>query len=402
MGDGSLSQDEIDALLQGADDIMSPSGPAQAQAAPQQAGGGVSPQEQSALRDVLGSAMSSVAPSLSGYLGGKNITISNPVIEVKSQDAMRNDFPGNYVQVSMDFSGALGGKNLIVYNFNDAGSISALMMGDESGTAPPDLSEAHQSTIQEFTNQLLSSMATQFASNLGSGINTSPAVLSMVNNPAELQLPMGGSIYKITYDFSIEGVLSSKLYHVMDPNIGSGLTSSAGFAPQPAGQTQSFQQQQVGISPVKFPPLDEGIPQGVGGNISLLLDVPMTLTVELGRTTQLVQDILGLGEGSIIELDKLAGEPVDLLVNGKLIAKGEVVVIDENFGVRVTDIVSPAERLSGLQEGNCTGLLYKPENISGIFTVIARSTVPSCWFGQLVLDDGAVSRKVKISLTVFR
>ncbi|HPY02630.1 MAG TPA: flagellar motor switch protein FliN, partial [Spirochaetota bacterium] len=74
--------------------------------------------------------------------------------------------------------------------------------------------------------------------------------------------------------------------------------------------------------------------------------VQLNLTVELGRTKQYVKDILGLGEGSIIELDKLAGEPVDLLVNNKLIAKGEVVVIDENFGVRVTDIVSPSERLT--------------------------------------------------------
>jgi flagellar motor switch protein FliN/FliY len=73
----------------------------------------------------------------------------------------------------------------------------------------------------------------------------------------------------------------------------------------------------------------------------------MALTVELGRTKMYIKDILGLGEGSIIELDKLAGEPVDLLVNGKLIAKGEVVVIDENFGVRVTDIVSPTDRLKG-------------------------------------------------------
>ena len=71
----------------------------------------------------------------------------------------------------------------------------------------------------------------------------------------------------------------------------------------------------------------------------------MSLTVELGRTKMYIKDILGLGEGSIIELDKLAGEPVDLLVNGKLIAKGEVVVIDENFGVRVTDIVSPTDRI---------------------------------------------------------
>ncbi len=82
-------------------------------------------------------------------------------------------------------------------------------------------------------------------------------------------------------------------------------------------------------------------------NMNLLMDVQMTLTVELGRTKMYIKEILGLGEGSIIELDKLAGEPVDLLVNGKLIAKGEVVVIDENFGVRVTDIVSPIDRLKG-------------------------------------------------------
>jgi flagellar motor switch protein FliN/FliY len=90
--------------------------------------------------------------------------------------------------------------------------------------------------------------------------------------------------------------------------------------------------------------MGESITSGGYGDISLLLDVEMTMTVELGRTTKLVKDILGFGEGSIIELDKLAGEPVDLLVNGKLIARGEVVVIDENFGIRVTDIVSQDER----------------------------------------------------------
>ncbi|HNJ03831.1 MAG TPA: flagellar motor switch protein FliN, partial [Leptospiraceae bacterium] len=85
--------------------------------------------------------------------------------------------------------------------------------------------------------------------------------------------------------------------------------------------------------------------------MNLLLDVQMTLTVELGRTKMFIKDILGLGEGSIIELDKLAGEPVDLYVNDRLIARGEVVVIDENFGVRVTDIVSRAERLKAQKQG---------------------------------------------------
>ena len=84
------------------------------------------------------------------------------------------------------------------------------------------------------------------------------------------------------------------------------------------------------------------------GNISLIMDVQMEMTVELGRTKKQIKDILGMGEGTIIELDKLAGEPVDILVNHKPIAKGEVVVIDENFGVRVTEILSPLERVSDL------------------------------------------------------
>ncbi|CAM5788226.1 MULTISPECIES: flagellar motor switch phosphatase FliY [Brevibacillus] len=84
-------------------------------------------------------------------------------------------------------------------------------------------------------------------------------------------------------------------------------------------------------------------------NLNLLLDIPLQVTVELGRTKKLIKDILDLSAGSIIQLDKLAGEHVDILVNNKLIAKGEVVVIDENFGVRVTDIISPIDRVSKLQ-----------------------------------------------------
>jgi flagellar motor switch protein FliN/FliY len=353
MGDGSLSQDEIDALLQGADDIMSPQSGGPGMAADTggpAAGGAMSPNDQRAVHDIISSAVGSAAPALSGYLGGKNFSITNTLVEIKKQDTIRNDFPVRYVQVSMDYTGSLNGRNLIVFSYNDAGAISSLMMGDESGKPPADLSEAHQSTIQEFTNQLLSSMATQFSGKLGGSINATPASLSLVNNPSELQLPAGTDLVKVTYDFNIPGVVNSKFFHIMDMSLSSGLSrrSTQSQPAQQYSQQQSYQQQ-VGISPVKFPPLDQGVLPTQMQNISLLLDVEMTLTVELGRTKQLVQDILGLGEGSIIELDKLAGEPVDLLVNGKLIAKGEVVVIDENFGVRVTDIVSPADRLAGIQ-----------------------------------------------------
>jgi flagellar motor switch protein FliN/FliY len=95
----------------------------------------------------------------------------------------------------------------------------------------------------------------------------------------------------------------------------------------------------------QFQPFGGMVPGAAGQGLDLLMDVPLRVTVELGRTRMQIRDVLELGKGSVVELDKLAGEPVDLLVNGKLIARGEVVVIDENFGVRVTDIVSPAERL---------------------------------------------------------
>ena len=102
------------------------------------------------------------------------------------------------------------------------------------------------------------------------------------------------------------------------------------------------------VQSVQFPNLQSGISSQEQGNIGLLMDVYMEMTVELGRTKKLIKEILGIGEGTIIELDKLAGEPVDILVNHKLIARGEVVVIDENFGVRVTEIVSPMERMGDL------------------------------------------------------
>ena len=102
------------------------------------------------------------------------------------------------------------------------------------------------------------------------------------------------------------------------------------------------------VQPVQFASLQMQQASPESGNIGLIMDVFMEMTVELGRTRKLIKEILGMGEGTIIELDKLAGEPVDILVNHKLIAKGEVVVIDENFGVRVTEIVSPMERMGDL------------------------------------------------------
>lgn len=112
-------------------------------------------------------------------------------------------------------------------------------------------------------------------------------------------------------------------------------------SPGPLGSAQGGTDSTAGptVRPALFSPLPASPPQAGGSSIDLLLDVPLQVTVELGRTQLSVREVLGLGTGSVVELEKLAGEPVDLLINGRLIARGEVVVIDESFGVRVTEIV---------------------------------------------------------------
>ncbi|KEO82941.1 flagellar motor switch phosphatase FliY [Tumebacillus flagellatus] len=121
----------------------------------------------------------------------------------------------------------------------------------------------------------------------------------------------------------------------------------------PAAQAATNQprpvQPNVNVQAAQFQSFETSEMTGSQGNLDLLLDIPLSITVELGRTKKLIRDILELVPGSIVQLDKLAGDPVDIMVNNKLVAKGEVVVIDENFGVRVTDIISPAERVRKLQ-----------------------------------------------------
>jgi len=122
------------------------------------------------------------------------------------------------------------------------------------------------------------------------------------------------------------------------------------FSNQPPAAYGNMINRNVNVQPVQFSNLSAGPQNSMDEtNLGLLLDIPLKVTVELGRTKKVIKDILELSQGSIIELDKLAGEPVDILVNNKLIAKGEVVVIDENFGVRVTDIINQWDRIQKLQ-----------------------------------------------------
>jgi flagellar motor switch protein FliN/FliY len=114
---------------------------------------------------------------------------------------------------------------------------------------------------------------------------------------------------------------------------------------EPAGSPEA--PQQIAPSPPKPPAREEHDGENLT-NLNLLLDIPLEITAELGRTRMIIHDLLQLGQGSVIELNKLAGEPLEILVNHKLIARGEVVVVNEKFGIRLTDIISPMERIKQL------------------------------------------------------
>ena len=117
--------------------------------------------------------------------------------------------------------------------------------------------------------------------------------------------------------------------------------------PEVASEVQTAAEQ---ASPVAFTNFAAQAAQGAGNDINMILDIPVQLTVELGRTRIPIKHILQLAQGSVVELDALAGEPMDVLVNGYLIAQGEVVVVNEKFGIRVTDIITPEERLRGINK----------------------------------------------------
>ena len=392
MSDGSLSQDEIDALLQGGGgmDLGAPPEEAASAAEPGGGGAGLSPQDLETLTEVLGGLTESQGSSLTGMIS-KSVTISPPTIEVIANGSFLADLPDQVVQVKIDLAGDVAGEHSYIFSPEIATNIAGLMMGQED----IELNEAALSALEEAGNTIAGTAATGIGERTGANITTTPAQTQSLGK-ADLAVP-SGEFVRAEYSVTIEGEEPASIIEIFDLPAAKGIIGGSGGAAdagdmagalagdlgadamggfpdaEPAagldaaaglgdlglggdqgfggGQPQAdlggvFGQASPAVQGVQFPSLSGSSGVEDQGNIGLLMDVFMEMTVELGRTKKLIREILGMGEGTIIELDKLAGEPVDILVNHKLIAKGEVVVIDENFGVRVTEIVDPMERVS--------------------------------------------------------
>ena len=370
-----LSQEEIEALLKEANSSNDTSS----------GGEGYLTSVQSDILGEIGNiSMGTAATSLSTLLN-QRVFIDTPQVKVMTWQEISDSYDRPCIGAKIDYTVGLKGANLLILKSSDAKIIVDLMMGG-TGILPEGadetLSEIDISAVGEAMNQMIGSSSTSLSTLINRKIDIATPRIEQLDLEDEnfyTSLGFGGDpVAVVIFNLKIGELINSYIMQVLPVNFASDLSASM-FSnqdpeetPQQPVQPQPLQQQtppqsensvyenkevkvqqqhgssvqkNANASLAQFQSFDQS-PNLVGKeNISILMDVPLEVTVELGKTSKRIKDILEFSPGTIIELNKLAGEPIDVLVNGKYVAKGEVVVIDENFGIRVTSIISPELRI---------------------------------------------------------
>lgn len=356
----------------------------------------LSPEEADALGEVANISMGTAATTLS-VLVNNRVDITTPTVSYTTLEDIANDSSTPCVFIYISYKAGLEGKNILVLKERDVKVITDLMMGGDGTNTEGELTDLHLSAICEAMNQMMGSASTSMSSMINDVVDISPPTATRVDFAGEvsdeLEELAGQTFALVSFRMVIGDLVDSQIMQLyplefartiyqrflgspaMEDKVAEDMAqsqSTAQPAPQPAPQPQpqpapqpapTVQQpvmnngmamapaQQpmyatmpapdVNIQPAQFQSFSQ-VPDLSGiapENIDLIMDVPLEVTVELGRTSKSIKEILDFSPGTIIELDKLAGEPVDVLVNGKFVAKGEVVVIEESFGIRVTEII---------------------------------------------------------------
>ncbi|MDV6376706.1 flagellar motor switch phosphatase FliY [Sporosarcina sp. GW1-11] len=390
MSDNILSQEEIEALLRG--ETLEPAEPSEP--AKINIDEYLTDMEQDALGEIGNISFGSSATALSALLGQK-VDITTPTISLIKRDELDKEFTHPYVAIKVEFTEGISGSNVLVIKQSDAAIIADLMLGGD-GTSPNDeLGDIHLSAVQEAMNQMMGSSATSMSTIFNKKVDISPPTIDLMNVQLDQgieHIPAQNLLIRVSFNIKVGELIDSNIMQLYPIEFGKKLVSSlmgeeeaatateieeipstpepvsipqqpereyqqpasqpdpVYHAPQQGSPTSRPTQPQVQVQQAEFASFQSpSLSKEESNNLNMLLDIPLQVTVELGRTKRSVKEILEMSGGSIIELDKLAGEPVDILVNNRYIAKGEVVVIDENFGVRITDILSQMDRINNLR-----------------------------------------------------
>ena len=399
--DGMLSQEEINALLAGAN----VDGLADTNTDGEET---LTDEQKDAIGEISNISMGTAATTLSTLLN-QTVNITTPKVTYMNWQELADSYDKPCVFLQISYTSGLEGNNVLVLKEQDVKIITDLMMGGPGNVSDEPIGELHLSAIGEAMNQMMGSAATSMSSMLGKKIDISPPVANLVDlndgNKKDIPEFLEKHFVKVSFRMTIGTLIDSEimqlypfdfarhLYEIFMHDAVSGMTTSTKEAQpeqqasepapqpqpvqQPAPQPQPVQQptpqpqqmagavppqgyamppqgyamppqgyampsqnyENVNVQPASFQPFTGGNSLPGHENIDLIMDVPLEVTVELGRTTKSIKEILEFAPGTIVELNKIAGEPIDVLVNGKYVAKGEVVVIEESFGVKITEIV---------------------------------------------------------------
>ena len=411
--DGMLSQDEINALLNGMD-LSEAEGDSE-DAAEESSGSVIDESlltevERDAVGEIANISMGSSATTLYSLVNRK-VDITTPKVSLSDWAGVVEGYERPCVFIQIKYTAGLDGSNILVLKEHDVKVITDLMMGGDGTNTEGELGELHLSAISEAMNQMMGSAATSLSTMLGMMIDISPPEASLVDLNAfkkggDIASFLDGTFAKIAFRMQSGDVVDSTIMQLYPIEFAKSIYDTvkgnqdvaeeeapapaptpapAPAAPAPAPQPDMSQMAMGAQQPMGMPQMQMGMPQmqmampqmgmpqqpmGMpqmqmampqmnmnvqpaqfqnfsadysaipsSENIGLIMDVPLEVTVELGRTSKSISEILDFAPGTIIELDKIAGEPIDVLVNGKFVAKGEVVVIEESFGIRVTEII---------------------------------------------------------------
>lgn len=382
MNDGMLSQDEIDALLKVGEEEDEMDNQAKDSS---DSLNSLSTIEIDTLGEIGNISFGSSATTLSTLLNQK-VDITTPKVSVIKNTEMNNVLDFEHVTIQVNYIEGFNGQNVLVMKSEDAAVISDIMLGGDGASPDKELNEIHLSAVQEAMNQMMGTAATSMSTVFGKRVDISPPTINLEKtngNESDESISDEEHFVKVSFQLQVGNLIDSNIMQLIPVQFAKELvdqllnTSSSdeeeeaavtdeldkpkvkteqktNSEPQKSENAQylgdTIDQDNSSIQQATFSNFEQvELNKNEQRNLDMLMDIPLKVTVELGRTNRTIKDILELSSGSIIELDKLAGEPVDILVNEKLIAKGEVVVIDENFGVRVTDISSRTDRLMKLK-----------------------------------------------------
>ncbi len=357
---------------------------------------GLSTIESDTIGEILNISMGAAATAVSTLLG-RQVSITTPDVAIVKSDELELSSFEPAIGIEIKYVEGLDGSNVMIMRRKDIKAIVMLLIGEVSGDENDELDEMELSAISEIMNQMMGSSSTALASFFGKNINIStpePFDPAQVREKID-QYHSHDSVVSVRFALHVEGILQSDFVTIMPiaftkelvanvmnfvdvPDQGAveetvapapAVQSPASLAPAPApaplaptpappspipprnngGQPKvmgstAAPQETVSVQMMKYASFDEEENSEMLGNSSdnfnLILGVPLDVTVEIGRANLPVKSILDIRQGSLIELDRQAGDPADIMVNGQLIARGDVVVIDDNFGVRITEILS--------------------------------------------------------------